>query len=304
MLTHFLRAEASNKPTSNLRDVIYGGGQWVAVGDSGAVWTSSDAKTWTSQSSGKTGNLNGINYTGTTYFACGDAGIIITSTDGITWTDRSVAISENLNNCSVANGVYFITGGSATVGRLYSSTNGTTWTARTLPTAMQRALFDVIYYNNGTTSRYYVVGSASGTQPAYGYSTDYITWTSDQTGLATGGNGRGLFTNGSIVVLGARTTTSFARIASSTDGINFTNRFTGSSTTENLQKGIWTGSSFIITSLGGAIFTSTNGTSWTRTVITTNDLRGIGINGSEIIAVGASGTIGRSVDDGASWTFL
>lgn len=304
MLFSTLLKSVPVKPTGTLTGIAYGAGLWVIVGFGGAIWTSTDARKWTSRTSGTTNDIADVNYTGSLFFACGAAGLILTSTDGITWTDRSVAISDGLQRCSVANNTYFITGGSGSTARLYTSTNGTTWTGQTVPTAMRRTLLDVIYYDNGTTQRYYVVGTQSGTQPAYGYSTNLTTWTSDQSGMVTGGNGFSLTTNGSIVVLGANNASSIPNIASSTNGTSYTSRFVGSAATGLLRKAIWTGTSFIIVSLGGNVYTSSNGTSWTETNITTENIRGIRQQGNEILIVGDNGLVGRSIDDGATWSFL
>lgn len=293
---------SGNKPTGALNGVVYGGGKYVVVGDGGAIWTSGDFINWVPQTSGTSSNINAINYTGSVFFACGAAGLILTSTDGITWTDRSVAISQGFQRCSIANGVYFITGGSGSVARLYTSTNGTTWTAQTIPSGMQRTLLDVIYFG----STYYVVGSQISANPAYGSSTDYITWTSNNSGTITG-NGTGLFTNGSVVVMGNRSpvpSPEYTRFASSTNGTSFTLRYTGTDSTEVSGAGLWTGTKFLVVSNVGGLFSSTNGTSWSRASISSSALRGITKNGSEIIVVGTSGAIGRSTDDGVTWAFL
>src|SRR5690606_14605514 len=54
----------SGGTTQNLWDITYGGGQYVAVGDSGTVLTSPDGITWTSRSGGTTQNLRGVVYDG------------------------------------------------------------------------------------------------------------------------------------------------------------------------------------------------------------------------------------------------
>lgn len=306
MLSRKLRTAVVGKPTGNLLGVAFGGGQWVVVGAAGAIWTSTNAIKWTRRTSGTTNDILDVNYTGSIFFACGTAGLILTSTDGITWTNRSVAISEGFQRCSVANNVFFITGGSATVARLYSSTNGTTWTSRTLPTGMRRTLFDVIYYNNGTIARYYVIGTQINSNPAYGYSTNLSTWTSANSGTLTG-NGFGLFTNGSVVVMSNRSpvpSPEYTRFGSSTNGTTFTLRYTGTDATEVSARGIWTGTKFLATSNIGGLFSSSDGTSWSRTSIASVALRGIRKQGSEILVVGDNGTIGISYDDGVNWSFL
>ena len=45
----------------DIRDVIYANGKFVAVGESGLIFTSTSGTTWTSQSSGGTHDLRNIN---------------------------------------------------------------------------------------------------------------------------------------------------------------------------------------------------------------------------------------------------
>jgi len=309
MLSNFLIIGKNKPPISvNLNDITFGNNTYVAVGDTGVIYTSNDGSNWTLQTSGTSNNLVSIKWTGSLFFTCGTVGTLLTSTNGKTWTDRSIAISENFNRCSIANGVYFVTGGSGTVGRLYSSTNGTTWTGQTLSSGMARTLYDVVYYNNGSVSRYYTVGSIFGVsqQPAYGLSTNYTSWTDSQGGIpASTGNGRGLYSSGSILVmLSSQPSTAYTRLSSSTDGTTYTARFTGTASGRLPNKGLWTGTKFILTGAAGYIYSSTDGITWTETNISSNTLNGIVKNGSEIIIVGASGTIARSINDGSTWSFL
>lgn len=83
---HFLGEE--------LRDVAYGGGTFVAVGDAGTVWSSADGLSWSPESSGTAIDLEGVSYGAGGFVAVGsDSGggpvVVLSSADGENWTDRS-----------------------------------------------------------------------------------------------------------------------------------------------------------------------------------------------------------------------
>ncbi len=88
--------------TSNyLSGVTYGAGQFVAVGREGAILTSSDGATWTSQSAAQldtneTPYLISVLYAGDQFVATGNyvginpsTGFLLTSPDGKAWTMQS-----------------------------------------------------------------------------------------------------------------------------------------------------------------------------------------------------------------------
>ena len=65
----------------------------------------------------------------------------------------------------------------------------------------------------------------------------------------------------------------------------------------------WTGTQFAGVSAMGGIFTSPTGSVWTsRASGTANSLRAIAANGSQLVAVGAAGTVLTSTNAGATWT--
>lgn len=96
--------------TDTLRDITYGNGVFIAVGDNGIIRTSSDAITWTTRTSGTTENLNGVSYKESGEFiVVGDNNtILLTDDSGSTWTSESVFV--------VAPPVYDIQGGEFTDG--------------------------------------------------------------------------------------------------------------------------------------------------------------------------------------------
>jgi hypothetical protein len=72
----------------NLVDVVANGSIAVAVGNGGAIYTSTNGNTWTSRTSGTSDNLNNVVWTGAKFIAMTAAGQFKTlnSTNGTTWT--------------------------------------------------------------------------------------------------------------------------------------------------------------------------------------------------------------------------
>lgn len=85
--------DSANPNPSELRDIIYANGIWIAVGDNGTIKTSSDYLNWTIRTTGTNNSLKGITYNSqdNTFTAVGDNNTIITSDDnGVTWTSVSL----------------------------------------------------------------------------------------------------------------------------------------------------------------------------------------------------------------------
>jgi hypothetical protein len=123
---------------TDLNSVVWTGSQLVAIGSGGITLFSSDGINWTSRSSGITSILNSLTWTGSLFVAVGSLGgpigTIHTSPDGLTWTGGS-ASSEFLNgvtwtgNAALGKLGQLIAVGSS--GGIYSSQNGTNWSAKT-----------------------------------------------------------------------------------------------------------------------------------------------------------------------------
>ena len=110
-----------------------GVGKYVAVGDTGAIHTSSDnATTWTVQASNTASNLYGISYVNGTYIAVGAAGTLLTSTDAVTWTTQASMTSSNLRRVTYGASTYVAVGDT---GAIVSSADAATWAVQAGPTA-------------------------------------------------------------------------------------------------------------------------------------------------------------------------
>ena len=122
----------SSKPTSkNIKAVYWTGSQFVAVGDSGTILSSSDGNSWTSQSSGVTNNLNHIVSNSTTLLATSDDGVIITSQDnGTTWSKPLPdGVFSGVIDDAIVDGNNILIANNTNAMAYLTKDNGTTWSA-------------------------------------------------------------------------------------------------------------------------------------------------------------------------------
>jgi hypothetical protein len=143
-------------------DAIYsiasnGSNIYVAVGNNGTLFSSSDGTTWTSRTSGFGSDaILDVAYGNGLFVAVGSNGKMSTSTDGTTWTTRTANMATNpINKVAYLNSLWIaVGGGMLSDGGITTSTDGTTWTRRTVPSTVgDNARY--VTYGNG----YYVVGT-------------------------------------------------------------------------------------------------------------------------------------------------
>lgn len=121
--------------SGDVQDVTYGGGQFVAIGEGGAIATSPDGISWTARTSGVTTNLVGIAYGNGLYVAVGEwfanpTYPVIVSPDGVSWTAVPAANVFNAKWTSIAfgNGLFVAKSYQGGPSFMYS-TDGENWTA-------------------------------------------------------------------------------------------------------------------------------------------------------------------------------
>ncbi len=279
--------------TGNLRGVAYtpatasnqtsSGNTYVAVGQGGAIFSSSDALTWTARTSNVAANLNAVVFAGTQFVAVGDGGTIVKSADGITWTTSTSGTASNLYGVTVT-GLFVVAVGAG--GTIVTSTDsGSTWTAQTSGTTSD------LYGVAVNTSNVFVAVGAGG---ALLSSANGTTWAvgNSQTALDLRGVTAGVSASSLVeifVAVGAAGT-----LVTSPDGTTWTAQ--APIAPVSLTAAVH-GSQFVAVGTGGAIFNSTDGITWQPAVSgTTSDLYAVTFTGVSTltlaigyVAVGAAG---------------
>lgn len=268
----------SPQGTSNLYGIGFGS-VFVAAGDTGALFSSSDGINWTALSSAVTTKLNAVSYYTGTYLVAGAGGVILRSTDAATWTPQTSGTTNDLyavSNHGTAG--YAATGASGTI--LYSG-DGATWTASTPITA--NPLYGVTYGNG-----IYVAVGAAGTLLS---SVDAVTWTpltsntaNTLQGIAYAPPAIGTTSGGTFVAVGANGT-----VVRSADGGATWATVTSPISPTTVINSVTYGRQFIAVADDGTIYTSTDGLTWTLAQTATAPLHAVTHGLFDYTAVGASG---------------
>jgi hypothetical protein len=90
--------------------VTYAAGRYVAAGDEGIIYSSSDGTTWTKRNSGTATVLRSVTFGNGTFVAVGDTGTILTSPDGSVWTKRNSHTNYPLRSVTCGAGLFAAVG--------------------------------------------------------------------------------------------------------------------------------------------------------------------------------------------------
>jgi hypothetical protein len=114
----------------------------VAVGDRGAIYTSTNGVQWKRQTNPESSPhwLLGVAAGNGHFAAVGEVGTILTSPNGTNWTRRTSGTSVNLNRIAFSDGAYTAVGDSGVV--LVSTNAGLTWLPETPAPGATRTLYD------------------------------------------------------------------------------------------------------------------------------------------------------------------
>ena len=249
------------------------------------AWTTS-ASFGTTHTANSMAFLNGTYYVATDYLAGANARPTISlSTNRTTWTTPTTPYlaSNNTATCQAfGNAVYVVAGGG---GQIMSSTNGTTWTARTSGTAS--TIRGIRFANNQFVA-------SAGTSVVQ--STDGVTWTLHATTGVQSEHAPAYGTQGWFV---AQTPNLYA---TSPDGTTWTTR-TNSISTSSIYAATFGNGVYLMGGSNGALIRSTNITTWAAQTsgFGTSAIFGLASGAGVHVAVGDGGTI-RSSTDGITWT--
>ena len=251
--------------TTQLDDIVYANGLWVATGQGGnSLATSTNGMNWTSRSVnasrvayGKDGSGNGM------WVTIGSSRNFATSYDGITWTARTTtAITSSASCISLiyANNVWVATTSDSYI---VTSLDGILWTNRGYNNVKDCLAYAQYTY---TKPMYVAVGAGVTNQTLIG-STDGTNWTQYPYNQPFSTAGYGVAWNGvNWIAVGKGGNT----IVSSDDGINWTGYSFLSNQGNNVVygkdgsgNGLWVAAG---EGSGSTIATSPNGTTWTNSV--------------------------------------
>lgn len=277
-----------------LYSVTYGNGMFVAVGEGGAIRTSSTGETWTSQTSGTGALLSAIDFDNELFTVVGSNGTILTSTNGTTWIPRTSPITDAFYSVASGNGIHAAVGAS---GSIVTSTDGVTWTTQL--SGVSSRLSRVSYGNgtfvavgdNGT-----ILSSADGVvwmKSSLSPPNIYTTITLDALAFGNGtfvASGEAVYANGPF-----SSTSHFAAVMN--DGLHWTTApFQGDYTFIELSysSGVFVG----ISDLGDIIESSAK-IDWhlpLRSSGTTSDLNSVVFANGIYVAVGNGGVVLTSIN--------
>lgn len=219
--------------------------------------------------------------------------------DGTTWTARSATEASFWSSVTFGNGTFVAVSVSGT-NRVMTSTDGITWTARSVPASTWTS----VTYGNGL----FVAVAGFGTDRIM-TSPDGVTWTSrgsstdSWTGITYG--------NSVFVAVGSGSTN---RVMTSTDGITWTNRSIPTSSSGAQWKSVtWGNNKFVAisdTGFNDRVMTSPDGVTWTYAqAIHNGNWSSIAYGNNLFVATATSfGGGGSSFDyvmtssDGTTWT--
>ena len=207
-----------------------------------AIATSSDGTTWTLRTTtgfGTTAYIKDICWSGTYLVAVSDEGHIATSSStGSSWTQRAKS-ADPFEAVAFGAGIYIAVG----YYKLWTSTNGTTWTDRSSTSPNQSV--NSATYGNGL----FVVVGGSG---RISTSQDGINWTQRTSPFGKDTINSVTYGAGRFVAVGRS-----GKIATSTDGINWV--LSESPVTADLENVIYGANKFIATGVSRALITSPTG---------------------------------------------
>ena len=263
--------------------VAYGNSIYVAVGNDGAIFSSTDGTHWAAQSTsvGIGGLFDDIIYAGGQFLASAQvitdnngtynsSFLALTSTDGVHWTQSTVVSPTSSSgyaygdNLAYGNSTYVAVGNAA-----FTSPDGQTWTEHNISSidpSTSTIVFEAPVFGNAT---FVTLGidAANNLAPNLYYSSDNgSTWNAATITVASGDVLGGVAWNGStFVAVGIDYSSSCnggngcGLVFTSPDGKTWTQQADVAAATNGLFSVLATGSSFVANG-----FTSTDGINWSQ----------------------------------------
>lgn len=287
-----------------LVDVTYGNGRWVAVGVK--VAQSTDATNWTSHPAPE--RLVSVAYGNGIFLALSRYGTPYTSPDGMTWTAQAPAFEPSISvppDVAFGDGLFAAVAGWTNV---YTSTDGVTWSTNGVQAVESRMGNDLVSIRH-VGGDFVAVGFANVVRSSNGVDWAAAHWGSHDLlrGVAYG--------NGIAVAVGQRPIGSGSIILSSSNGMDWTQRFVGGGITPDTTitfNDVTFGAGLFaaVGHDGSPVVTSADGINWTvrRRTLGPEYLNGITYGDGKFVAVGYDSVVRRGSifvsTDGINWTWL
>ena len=251
------------------------------------------------------------------FVAVGQYGSSFRSIDnGTSWDNETCSFIDNdFNGVTYANNTFIAAGKNSRI--LKSTNNASSWEVYNAGTNYQ---FNGIAFGGSTFN---VVGASGYTYRSTNNGSSWSRVSPPSTNLQNGPNGYSYYYNRNLYGVSFGNNTFVAvgdvgKIVRSTDnGANWSNVTTGRTGSSGYSyylgslygtgtlRGVGFGNgTFVAVGDSGKILTSTNnGSSWdNETAVNSNNLYGVSFGNSTFVAVGQNGTILRSTNNGASWS--
>lgn len=212
-LSHTSPVQIANLGSNSWRNIIYGANEYVAIGQTGYISTSSDGTNWTVASSvlGNNDWRGGIAYNSNYFVALSADSHISHSNDGVNWDtpyiDTNLSTAQNWYSL-VYDGTKFVAMSNA--GYVSTSTDGYTWTQAAVVSNLSNSRGLYMGYGNG-------IFIAIDNDGKIATSDDGTSWTiPTRTNLFASNANSIVYCNGRFVVLGY-----YGEIYTSFDGENW-----------------------------------------------------------------------------------
>lgn len=247
--------ESASISSDYFNGITFADNKYVVVGNSGAVYTSSNASNWISQVSGTAQELFEVAYGNNLFVSVGCNGTIITSPTGVNWSSQTGINDCDIYGVTYGNGLYVATG---LDGYIQTSSDAITWTEQNSLTGEE---LTAVNYGGG---KYITVG----TNGTILYSANGVDWLAANSGVSAQ-IGAVIYANNQYVAV-----TRDGGVLTSPDGVAWSTQVTNN---VNPLYGIaYSNGQFVAVGTQGTILTSPDAISWTTQLsITSESLYGI-----------------------------
>lgn len=275
-----------------LRGVAYGNHTFVAVGENGFIAVSSDGAAWQTRTSGTAVHLNRVAWAGDKFLSVGDAGITLTSAAGDTWQPVTTGASNPLYAAAGISISRLVTGDQEL--RLLENS---AWSDQTNP-ALPAPAPSWTYYAAAYDSLGFVIAGQSG-MTVESYTTNGTAHWQTTSDPIRSWLWQVTRAPDYYLAVGDHGT-----ILSSLDGVVWDLELVPDTATNSVLLGVG-GSTNLSLAVGsrGTILWATNVFLWNQLdpSPTTNDLQGVLYDGSQFLLCGGEGALLTS-PDGLAWT--